>query len=127
MNDQSPDNFTQPTPPTRRRQNGGWVGGAILVAVGVFLLLQNLTNFYLNNWWALFILIPAVGAFSNAWNAYQDAGGRLTKQVRGSLFGGVILSLITAAFLFNLNWTILGPVLLMLAGAGLLINGALPE
>jgi hypothetical protein len=132
MNDQPTDNPIQSEPldpPEERRANrpGGWVGGTILIVVGIFLLLQNFGNFYLNNWWALFILIPAVGSFSTAWKAYQNAGGRLTNQVRGPLFGGVILTLVTAVFLFNLSWVIIGPVLLMLAGVGLLISSILPE
>jgi hypothetical protein len=130
MDDQTPNNQTQTQPePTdygsERRANrsgNGWIGGAVLIAVGIILLLQNMGNYYLNNWWALFILIPAVGAFSTAWRAYQESGNRLTSRVRGSLFGGSIMVLITFMFLFNLNWTIFGPILLVLAGAGLLVG-----
>ncbi len=39
-------------------RSGNWVGGAVLVAVGLFFLLGNLTNLRFDNWWALFILIP---------------------------------------------------------------------
>ena len=109
------------------RGSGAWVGGAILVILGIVFLLQNMGAFVLNNWWALFILIPAIGAFAAAWRNYQDAGGRLTGAARGSLIGGVVLTMVAAVFLFNLNWTVAGPVLIILAGIGLLLNAFLPS
>ena len=45
----------------RRQARGGgspWMVGLVLIAVGVVFLLQNTTGFYINNWWAFFILIP---------------------------------------------------------------------
>jgi hypothetical protein len=71
-----------------RRHSGGWAGGAILIGLGLLLLLQNLGGLQFENWWALFILIPAIGGLGAAWSNYQEAGGRLTRQVRSSLFGG---------------------------------------
>jgi hypothetical protein len=34
--------------------------------------------------------------------------------------------MVAAIFLFDLNWTVLGPVLIVLAGLGLLLNVILP-
>ena len=99
--------------------------GAILILVGLFVMLDNLTGFTLKNWWALLILIPALGAFGNAWRAYQK-DGRISAPARGALISGFILMMVTAFFLFELNWTILGPVLLILVGVGLLVNVLLP-
>jgi hypothetical protein len=110
-----------------QRHSGGWAGGVILIGLGLLLLLQNLGNFQVDNWWAFFILIPAVGAFSNAYSAYQDAGGRMNGKARSSFFGGAILTFITGMFLFNLDWFVLGPVLLILGGGAILINNMLPE
>jgi len=110
----------------RTRRGGAWIGGAILIGLGLYFLAQNFLSINLNNWWALFILIPAAGAFSNAWNDYQDAGGRLTRPARGSLLGGFVLTLVAVTFLLNLNWGLVGPLLLILAGVGLLLNVMLP-
>ena len=99
--------------------------GAILILVGIFILLKQYTSFELQNWWALFILIPAVGAFGNAWRVYRS-GGRLSMPARASLISGFLLTMVAAIFLLNLNWAILGPVLLILAGIGLLVNVILP-
>ncbi len=101
--------------------------GVILVLIGIIFLLQNMNIFILNNWWALFILIPAVAAFGSAWRSYQDAGGRLTGGARGSLIGGLVLVLVAAVFLFGLNWGVVGPLLIVLAGIGLLLNAFLPS
>ncbi len=108
------------------RGSGAWVGGAILVILGLVFLLQNMGIFVVNNWWALFILLPAIGAFAAAWRNYQAAGNRLTGAARGSLIGGVVLTMVAAAFLFNLNWPVVGPILIILAGIGLLLNAFLP-
>jgi hypothetical protein len=117
----------------RRAARGGgpswgvpWVGGAVLIALGIVFLLQNLGLFYLNNWWALFILIPAFGAFASAWRIYQAAGGHLVAPARGSLFGGLVFTLIALIFLFGLNWGLLWPIILILIGAGALLNALLP-
>lgn len=109
-----------------RGSSGAWFGGAILIILGIIFLLQNMGALALENWWALFILLPAVGAFGNAWRAYQNSGGRLTAPARGSLIGGLVLTMIAAVFLFNLQWGILGPVILILAGIGILLNTFLP-
>jgi hypothetical protein len=109
------------------RLSSGWIGGGLLIVIGVAFLLQNLGALTLGgNWWALFILIPAVGAFAAAWRSYQNAGGHLNAAARGSLIGGLILTMVAAIFLFNLNWGLLGPVLLVLAGIGILLNTSLP-
>ncbi len=111
----------------RGNRGGAWIGGAIIIIIGLVFLLQNLGLFVLVNWWALFILIPAVAAFGSAWRSYQDAGGRLTGGARGSLIGGLVFTMVAAVFLFGLNWGVVGPLLIVLAGIGLLLNAFLPS
>ena len=113
----------------RREAHGErrWIWGAILILLGVIFLLQNAGIFLVNNWWALFILIPAFGAFAAAWETYRGAGNRLTAGARGSAIGGFILLLVAAAFLFNFNWTFFWPLLIILAGIALLSNALLPS
>jgi hypothetical protein len=109
------------------RRGGGWVGGILLLLLGGILLLQNLNIFTINNWWALFILLPALGSFATAWRLAQSAGGRFTSRARGAVIVGVMLILVTGMFLFNMNWTYLGPGLLVLAGVLLLVNTIIPD
>jgi uncharacterized membrane protein YbaN (DUF454 family) len=108
------------------RRGGGWIGGAILVLLGLLLLGQNMNIAPFDKWWALFILLPAFGSFSAAWRMYQSAG-RLTRRVRGAIIVGIVLTLVTAMFLFDVNWTYIGPGLLILAGVSILINVLLPD
>jgi hypothetical protein len=103
----------------------GWIAGAALILLGVIFMAQNLGVFYLSNWWALFILLPAFGSFAAAWNSYQ-ANGRLTAAGRGSLIGGGILTLIAAVFLFGLDFGLLWPIFLIVGGLVVLLNALLP-
>ncbi|MHB9031869.1 MAG: LiaF transmembrane domain-containing protein [Anaerolineae bacterium] len=109
-----------------QRGSGGWVLGIILIIVGLYLVLQNFGVAYFNNWWALFILIPAVGALASAWREYNQAGKRLVRPARGPLIAGIVLLAVTAIFLFSLNWGIVGPLLLILAGVSIVLNVVLP-
>lgn len=99
-----------------------WLPGVVLIAIGVIFLFTNLTGFSLDNWWALFILIPAVSNFGNAWRKYQRHG-RLTRGARGSITGGLILTLIASAFLFDLDWGLIWPVFLIIGGISALFSG----
>ena len=109
----------------RVRHNYRWLWGGVLIVLGVELLLENMGFTFPDNWWALFILIPAFGAFARAWERYKQAG-MLDSQARGSVLGGLIMTTLAAVFLFNLNWVWFGPVLLILLGLTLLGNALLP-
>jgi len=138
MDNQPLDNQNQTAPASsqsipeesqkRRHSRRGrtWVGGAILIGLGLYFLAENFLSIRIDNWWAFFILIPAAGAFANAWNDYREAGGRLTRPVRGSILGGIVLTMVAVTFLLNLNWGLVGPLLLILAGLGLLFNVMVP-
>ena len=115
MEDNQMPNTTQPL----REDQGPWIFGGILIAIGVFLLLRNLTGLNLGNWWALFILIPAAGSLVSAWKLYE-AHGTIDAAVRGPLVGGVILLFVFAMFFFGFNWSLFWPVLMILAGIGAL-------
>ena len=134
MNDQSPNNNPQPEPLDRheaRRQRladpsrgGSWIAGLILIVLGVAFLMQNMGAFFipLKNWWALFILIPAFGALDTALRIYRSEGNQLTAPARGSLIVGLVLTFVTASFLFDLSWSYFGPVLIILMGIGILFT-----
>jgi drug/metabolite transporter (DMT)-like permease len=130
MNDQTNQNSFSERHEERRqrrleRRSGGWIGGVFLAFLGVILLLQNLKIYTLNNWWALFILLPAAGSLATGVRLAQ-ADGKFSARARGSLIAGVMFILVTGMFLFSLNWTILGPALLILAGISLIVNMIIP-
>jgi hypothetical protein len=98
---------------------GAWVGGTILIVLGVLLLLNNLGFYLPRHWWALFLLIPAFGSFASAWSMYRSAGSA-TAPVRGAFVGGCILVLLTGLFLIDFEWGKYWPVILILLGVAVL-------
>lgn len=101
-----------------RRAGGlGWLAGVLLMGLGVLFLLQNegiFTQF--SNWWALFLLLPAIGTLSAALGAYRRNGGHWTAEVTGPFLGGLLFLGLTAIFLLNLNYTWLWSLFLIAAG-----------
>ena len=104
----------------------GWMGGAILILLGVVFLLRNLNIPFIENWWALFILIPAFWCYTAALDIFQ-ANGRITRRGGSSLAMGILLTLLAGVFLFNVALGLYWPVLLILGGLILLGTGLLPE
>ncbi len=103
----------------------GWIGGAILILLGVVFLLQNMGLPFLANWWALFILIPAFWAYVAAWDSYQDHS-RLTRGGAGSLAGGILLTILAVVLLLGLDFGLFWPILLIVGGLVLLGTTLLP-
>lgn len=134
MNDQSQGHETLSRREVRRQRRserlGGtttgsaWIAGLFLILLGGIFLLQSMGSITIpfGNWWALFILIPAIGAFARAYRLYGQAGNRLDARARAALFVGVVLSILAGLFLLNVDLTIYGPLLIILVGLGILVN-----
>jgi hypothetical protein len=125
----SKEELTEQPAPTRqtrrapqRNAQKNWTSGVILIAIGLIFLAANVTGFRLDNWWALFILIPAVANFGSAWADYQK-NGRFTRSGRGSITGGLILTLVSFTFLFGWSWSIIWPIFLIIGGIAALLGG----
>ncbi len=104
----------------------GWIGGVILIVVGMVFLLQNMGIAFLVNWWALFILIPAFWSFVAAWDIYQD-NGYLTRGGACSLAVGILLTILSCSFLLNLYTDLFLPILLIVSGLVLLGTAFFPK
>ena len=94
-----------------------WLGVA-LIALGVAFFAGSYFGYELRNWWALFILIPAVGAFSGAWYAWQHGS---SAGVASQIMVGLVLTTVAAIFLVDMPWRLAWPVLFIVAGLGLLV------
>lgn len=101
-------------------RGGPWVGGSILILLGIIMLAQNVGALTFYNWWALFILLPAAGSFAAAWRSFTT-DGLFSGRVVGSLIAGIAFAVLTVVFLFNLDLTWSGPVLLIVFGIGILV------
>ena len=112
---------SQPQPaPDKPRTSFHWVGAAVLIALGVIFLLQETGSVQLGeNWWVIFLFLPAAGLFYDAFQRYQDGG---LAHVGGQLLGGVILIVVALTFLFNWNWGVIWPVFLIIGGIYLLVQ-----
>jgi hypothetical protein len=110
----------------RAGRHTGWFAGVILIILGLIFLLEQMNIPFLENWWALFILIPAFWAFIAAWDNYKEAG-RMTRRATGGLVGGLFLTALTLVFLLILGGGFLWPALLILGGLALLLTAFLPE
>lgn len=113
----------------RAERRAGWseawagvpVGALILIGLGLFFLLRNLGFSFPDNWWAVFLLIPACGALVAAIRLYR-AEGRWTNEALGALIPGIVFLALFAAFFFNFAWGIFWPVILLAVGFGLLVR-----
>jgi hypothetical protein len=100
-----------------------WLVGLILILLGGMFLLRSsgILAVPLTNWWALFILLPAFGTLSAAWRTYQEEG-QLTAPARISLLIGLVLTFIAFMFLFGIDWTYVGPLLIIVIGIAIILN-----
>ena len=74
-------------------QRSSYIGGAVLIFLGVIFLLSNLGVMGLSgNWWAIFIILPSVWSWINGWNQYRANGGKITHDVVKPLPGDLSLS-----------------------------------
>lgn len=105
----------------RHGQRGGWMPGLLLILIGAFFLLRNFTGYQLENWWALFILIPALGNFTSAYERFQTAR-TFDRHARNELFWGVFFTLLSASFLFAVDFGLIWPAFLILGGLGMLLG-----
>lgn len=115
------DPSSLPQRPARRNGNRLFLG-LLLVVIGFLFLMEQIGNFSFQNWWALFILIPAFGSFSTAWYAFRR-NSRVNEGVRAGLGGGLIIFTVAVMFLFNLDWRVWWPLMILVPGLVVLFNG----
>lgn len=96
---------------------------------GVFLLIIGLAFFMKNagfisgrfNWWAFFILLPAI-FFLNAATSSMQNSGYFSLSVRTSSAIGLISLTVAVMFLLNLDWSIWWSLMLIVPGFMIMIN-----
>jgi hypothetical protein len=96
-----------------------WLPGIALILLGAIFFAQSYFGATLQNWWALFILIPALSTLATAYALWRD--GHPSWAV-GPFVAGVGFALLAAFFLFDLPIGRLWPLLLIVAGVALLFG-----
>ena len=108
-----------------------WIGLAFITGGAIVLLNQSgLLSFQLN-WWAFFILIPAIGSFSNAYNRYRATNNLFDMSVMmpaliGLFMIGLMFNLLSGNG-WNFNWNLLWPIMLIIIGLGMIFGRSRQE
>lgn len=95
-----------------------------LITLGIIFFLQQVSDFELENWWALFILIPAFSSFAAAFRLWQR-NGYFSFSVYTTFYGGLFPLLVALIFLFDLDWGDYWPLFVILGGISFM-NGGIP-
>jgi len=120
-----PQTPVPPTPPSRGggQQSWAWVGGAILILIGLAVLLGNFGAIW-TNWWALLLYLIAGVNFVNSARSWRRTGA-FGRAAAGSLTGGFVLAAIASIFFFNLSWVAWWPLILVAVGTGIVLGAIL--
>jgi hypothetical protein len=110
----------------RAQRHGDWgglpIGGVIILLVGAVFLARNFGFNLPDNWWAIFILIPAAATLVTAARFYR-ADGSMSGRAWGSAIGGVLMLAVALALFLGVDWGAFWPVILIVVGAGIVFRG----
>lgn len=99
--------------------------GIVVILVGLLFLAKeqgyNLDFLWIKNWWALFILIPAVAMYARVISRVRRVG-RFDADAAGTLIGALSTSLVAGLFLLDLNFGKWWPVFVILGGVAILLS-----
>jgi cation transport ATPase len=124
LKDEEKEQAGQPRRRRERSESSNWIVGVVFITLGLLFLLSNVLDVsFVTNWWAVFILIPALYSLNRAWQSYRQHG-RLTSRGRSSLVGGLLVLTVALIFLLNLDWGIVWPVFIIIVGLGILLQAA---
>ena len=103
-----------------------WLG-LIFIGGGAIALLNQMDILSLKlNWWALFILIPAIGSFSGAYNRYRAINNLFDMSVMMPALIGLFLIALAFNLLvgngWNFNWGLYMPIIFILIGLGMIFG-----
>jgi hypothetical protein len=116
---------TQPQTAASKDSNASlWLfqNGLFMIGAGLLFLVSG-TFFRSPNWWAIFILIPATALLWGAWMAHHFSKGAFNLWVRLHLSSGLFLLVLALIFVFNLDWRIAWPLMIILPGSIMFMNG----
>lgn len=103
------------------------ITGLAVVLMGVTYLLHQAGWIDIPfNWWALFILMPAVGFLFAAYHTYHRSGNRLTVALAIQGLLGLTLAALSVSLFFGyyppINWGAIWPLFVILVGISILFG-----
>ncbi len=110
----------------RKQSSSIWMG-LIFIFGGIAVLLNQLglLPFELN-WWALFIMMPAAGFLSGAYNRYRSNENLFSMDVAFPALMGLFMIALSISLLvgdaWNVNWSLLWPFIIILIGLGMIFG-----
>lgn len=96
-------------------------GGLLLVLLGGAFFVSSVLGFRLENWWALFILMPALAMFGFGLGIPRQDNGRFSFSSRLFFACGLMVFVVAGMFLVNLEWSVWWPLMIMTPGASLYV------
>lgn len=103
-----------------------WIGLIFIIGGAIVLLNQmDILSFELN-WWALFILFPAFGALTGAYNRYRSTNDLFEMGVMIPTLVGLFMLLLSVSLLLgdaiNMNLRVYWPIILIILGLGMIFG-----
>lgn len=112
------------------KSQGGWVMGIVVIALGVLFLLHNLglhlAFLEFNNWWAVLILLCAIGPLSLAYRQYR-ASERIDANIAYYLTSAAAILSVGFIFLLDLRWDRWWPLFVIYGGLWMLVRRTYPR
>ena len=103
-----------------------WIGLAFIAGGVTVLLNQSGLLSFEFNWWAFFIVIPAIGSFRNAYNRYRATNnlfdmGVMMPALIGLFMIGLMFNLLSGNG-WNFNWSLFWPLMFIIIGLGMIFG-----
>lgn len=104
--------------------SSNWAFGVAVVIIGAILLARNLgIKLFLldfHHWWAVFILVAAIGPLQQAYAEYQKMGW--TRVAANSLVSAGSIIFVALIFLLDLSFSVWWPVFVIIGGLYMLTS-----
>lgn len=108
-----------------------WIGLAFITGGIIVLLNQTGLVSFDFNWWALFIIFPAIGSFSTAYKCYRATNNLFEMGVMMPVLIGLFMLALAYNLLmgngWNFNWNFLWPAIFIIIGLGMIFSRSRKE
>lgn len=99
----------------------GW-GGMAMVVFGLLTLWFTMNGRMIENWWAGFILLPALFFILLAGGMFYWLDGRFNIAVTVNLGIGITILTVAIMFFLNLDWAVWWPMMIIVPGFAVMLN-----